>query len=132
MSYIADSDVTDAVLSPFISSGYHTETDNYCKDVARDKGVFDPDNIATESDGTLSNFTFKRLAVCYVSYRIAEDKTGVNPYNSAEDEKYRLKRDYYLNKCTELYDKLNSFMIFDTDNNIDERGGIGNIGVVKA
>jgi len=127
MSYIVDADITDAVLSSFMSDTYHDLVDAFCVSVSKDKGIYYTDYIATEADGTLTNYTFKELAISYACQKIAEDKWGVNTIGSADDEKYRLKMEYYKDKTNMLYDKLTEGMIKDEETIEREPGGIGNM-----
>ena len=121
MAYIANSDITDVLVSQFSASftTYNTLTDLQMVDIAEQVGVTDSDDIDTDDSGYVSSFFIKQYLVAWFCMRLLFDKMGINNTDFAETEKYRVKYEYYKSIVKDKEKKITYEMV---TGNVDEIG----------
>jgi hypothetical protein len=121
MSYIADSDITDKLALQFESSfsTYHSLVDNQINDIAEQLGITNSDDIDTDDDGYISSWYVKQYAVMWFCQRLFLDKMGMNNIDLAQEEKYRVKHEYYFKQAENKEKYITLEML---TNNVDESG----------
>ena len=123
-TYIKTEDITDKVVNVFdlISpTDYLAEADQEVIDLAARNGVFDADDIATES-GHVKSHKVLRYAVVFLCMRVCQDKMGVNNTDlPIEIEKYAVKYNMYMKELKMLDGQITKEMITDTVDQVSER-----------
>lgn len=120
MAYIATTDITDVLVNQFSSSfsTYHTLVDAQMIDLAEQVGV-DEDDIDTDDDGYVSAFFVRQYLVTWFCMRLLFDKIGINNVGIEEQEKYRVKYEYYKGLVENKETRITREMI---TGNVDEIG----------
>lgn len=121
MAYIASSDITDTLVNQFSTSfaTYHTLTDLQMVDIAEQLGITDSDDIDTDGSGYVSSFFIKQYLVAWFCMRLLFDKMGINNVAFDEQEKYRVKYEYYRHIVKDKEKKITYEMV---TGNVDEIG----------
>jgi hypothetical protein len=129
MSYITTSDITDSTIRNFVSgtdsrlSAWMANTDAEIESIAQERGL-----QATDIQ-TPIHYKIKEYAIAYYCYLVCQDCWGENTVDIPEQEVYKVKLDYYLQKCNFLRPNLtkNMFSYESTSLSASDRIGGGQI-----
>jgi hypothetical protein len=130
MSYITPAtDVTDSLVRNFVSGSdtrlatWLANTDSEIESIAQERGL-----LATDIE-TPVHYKIKEYAIAYYCYLVCQDCFGENTVDIPEQEVYKVKLDYYLQKCNFLRPNLtkNMFLYESADLEPSDRIGGGQI-----
>lgn len=111
--YIATTDITDSLARDFISGTdtrldtWMTNTDLEIESIAQEKGV-----STALIEKTPLHYKIKEYAIAYYCSLIFQDCFGENNVELAENEVYKAKLTYYLEKCNFLRPNLTKEMFY--------------------
>jgi hypothetical protein len=111
--YIATTDITDSLAKNFISGTdtrldtWMTNTDLEIESIAQEKGI-----AASYIEKTPLHYKIKEYAISYYCFLIFQDCFGMNNVEMADNEVYKAKLQYYLEKCNFLRPNLTKEMFY--------------------
>lgn len=101
MSYIEATDIKSHIVQGVDLSDYIEECDTAIDDLAEEKGVRDPLDIAIPI-----HFQLKQYGINYILFRVCEDKAGVCQPDSVQFDKYFALADYYNKRVAAVKSKI--------------------------
>ena len=111
--YIATTDITDSAARDFVSGTdsrldtWMTNTDLEIESIAQEKGI-----SASLIEKTPLHYKIKEYAIAYYCSLIFQDCFGENNVEVSENEVYKEKLKYYLEKCNFLRPNLTKEMFY--------------------
>jgi hypothetical protein len=101
--YISSDDITDSIVMQFISKNdtriqkWLDLVDADLQSLAQDRGL-----VSSSITSPLSNAKVKEYAVCYFCYLVFRDNYGTNNVQVSDQEKHKLKLDFYASTCQKM------------------------------
>lgn len=111
--YITTSDIGDSLARDFVAGTdsrldmWMSNTDLEIESIAQEKGI-----TASLIEKTPLHYKIKEYAVAYYCFLIFQDCFGENSVELAENEVYKAKLTYYLEKCNFLRPNLTKEMFY--------------------
>ena len=125
MSYITTADITDRTITNFITgndsrlTAWMANTDAEIESIAQERGL-----LATDIE-TPVHYKIKEYAIAYYCYLVCQDCWGENTVEIPDQEVYKVKLDYYLQKCNFLRNNLTKSMFSYENTSISASDRIG-------
>jgi hypothetical protein len=110
MAYISSSDITDSQARAFVTandsrlSTWLARVEDEIESIAQERNVLASDIVEPV------HYKIKEYALCYFSFLVFQDVFTTNNVETPEIEKYRLKLDWYKDRCNQLRPTLTKEM----------------------
>lgn len=106
MSYIETTDVTDTQAKAFITANDGRVTTWMARANAEVESVAQEKDVQIASISTPVHAKIKEYALAYLCFIIFQDVFGTNNNEVSELEKYKVKMEWYENRCQKLKPSL--------------------------
>jgi hypothetical protein len=133
--YIAFTDITDSVVRDFVQSGaedgrhdiWMENTDLDLEQLAVSLGVYSSSIYKTPL-----NYRIKEYAVAYFCFLVCQDCFGENNVDTADNEVYIRKLEYYEERVEKLRGMITKEMFLNTMQSLSPMDLIGTVNLYRA
>lgn len=125
MSYILTSDITDTQAKAFITANDSRVTTWIARVDGEIESIAQELNVVIASISIPLHAKIKEYALSYFCYLVFQDVFTTNNVENPEIEKYKLKLDWYENRCTKLRPTLTYEMYMYTSTSLQAVNRVG-------
>jgi hypothetical protein len=124
-TYIQSADITDSVIRAFVTAAdsrlttWYNRVDYEVISIAQERNVYSTSII------TPLHYKIQEYAICYFCFLVCQDVYGTNNVETPEYEKYKLKLDWYQERCNSLRPTITAEMFTYTSASLSAHQRVG-------